>query len=498
MGREGWIDEQLEPSRVRDGPRRGSWWFPAAAMPQEALYRKYPSPRSLRRQLERSTDKEVDPGDDADRLEDLETRLREDMRRRGLKPPGRILFDLVGAKLQRSVYSERQLEEVMTDFWFNHFNVFFAKGADRWLVGEYEREAIRPHVFGRFEDMLIATARHPAMLFYLDNWRNVAPASVRPRSPRRDRTERASQRGINENYARELLELHTLGVDGGYTQADVVEVARVFTGWSIAHEGEARGIGSRLRGGGAGPLETRFRPQRHDPGDKTVLGVGVEGRRGPAGVDEGIEVLRALARHPSTAHHLATKLAVAFAADEPPPALVAELERVFLETDGDLRQVTRALFLSPHFYDRALYGSKVKSPFQLVASALRVTDARVGPSRDLFRGLKEMGELPYMSLEPTGYPAASEDWTSSGGVIQRVNFAIELAEGGIAGVRLPDRGPLDGGGSWDAQGILSAVLPGGNSPALTATIEAEIEGRPDGAGLRALSLALGSPEFQHR
>ncbi|MDH3733912.1 MAG: DUF1800 domain-containing protein [Gemmatimonadota bacterium] len=508
IGIDAWLREQLEPEGFDDEEMAARLArYPAAGMEQDELYERFPPPQVLQRQLRRMGGDRDSVGFDQEAIQTLRLEL-------GVQPPGRILFDLAGAKLQRAVYSERQLEEVMTDFWFNHFNVFFGKAADRWLVGEYEREAIRPHVFGRFEDMLVATARHPAMLFYLDNWTNVAPDSLRtedanferlramPADRRRRFLERRGvsaeqieqiqvvmerrrnmQQGINENYARELLELHTLGVDGGYDQDDVIEVARVFTGWGITRPGR----------GETGPIRFSYQSRLHDPTDKQVLGETVRGSDGMGGMKEGLDVLARLAVHPSTARHLATKLAVAFVADRPPEGLVEELESVFLETGGDLRAMTFALFSSPHFYDPALYGAKLKTPFELVASALRVSDATVMPSRPLFETLNEMGELPYAAQPPTGYPDEGEDWSNSGSLLQRVNFAIALAAGQIRGVRVPDPD--------DPSTVVARVLPGADVTALAPAIADELQASgtpPREYGRRTLGLALGSPEFQTR
>ncbi len=508
IGVDAWLSEQLEPGRIADhGMEQRLAIYPAASMEQAELYERFPPPQVLQRELRPMQGEDGTAQPDSDAIQ----RIRREM---GVQPPQRILFDLVGAKLQRAVYSERQLEEVMADFWFNHFNVFFAKAADRWLVGEYEREAIRPHVFGSFESMLVATAQHPAMQFYLDNWTNVAPDSLRPTDPgmeglrrlpegrRRRFLERQGfdeqqieqirqvmerrqqmQSGINENYARELLELHTLGVDAGYDQNDVIEVARVFTGWGIRRPGR----------GGTGPISFSYQPRLHDPTDKTVLGEPVPGRDGGAGLGEGLEVLSRLATHPATARHIATKLAVAFVADNPPEGIVAELGQVFLETGGDLKAVTYALFTSPHFYDPATYHAKLKTPFELIASALRVSDARVGPSRQLFGMMRDMGELPFLAQAPTGYPDENEDWGSSGALLQRVNFAIGLAANGIQGARVPNPGRLED--------IPATILPGMDVTALVETIAEELEagGVPrDQRARRALGLALGSPEFQAR
>ncbi len=519
IGPHAWLEEQLHAERIDDSALEARLRaFPAATLDQAELYRRYPPPQLLRARLER----DIEP--DSLSPEELRRELRQARSALGLQPPGRILFDLAGAKLVRAVHSERQLEEVMTDFWFNHFNVFFAKGADRWLVSEYERAAIRPHVFSRFEDLLVATASHPAMLIYLDNWQNVAPDSVRPPDRRRDRArawrdatpaerrgylerrglssaeiaqvEEAVQRaagrtgGINENYARELLELHTLGVDGGYTQEDVVEVARVFTGWTITRPG-GRAMSPDLAA--AAEIRFRFRSELHDPGPKSVLGMRLAG----GGMEEGLELLAALAAHPATARHIATKLATAFAADDPPEALVDELARTFLDTDGDLREVTRALFTSEHFLNPAYHGAKLKSPFELVASALRATRVEVRPAPRLLEQLRAMGHLPYMSVAPTGYAESAEEWASSGAVLQRLELGLALAEGRLLGPVRPAVPALTDG---NVKALVAALLPGVEAPELEATIEADLAAHPasghEARQARAVGLILGSPRFQ--
>jgi len=527
LGPEAWVERQLSPERINDaGLEERLASFPAAEMTVSELYVAYPPPRVVRARL----------GNPDSLSRDEMRRMRREL---GIQSPNRILFDLAGAKLVRAVDSERQLEEVMADFWFNHFNVFFAKGPDRWLIGDYEREAIRPYVFGEFEDMLIATASHPAMLVYLDNWQSQVPDSLNPRGAQQQRArsrfrnmsarerqvvlrmrgvpeeqitrieeemkrQTGRERGLNENYARELLELHTLGVDGGYTQEDVIEVARAFTGWTMQLPGRGGGMERRDRGGGSAAAgEFVFRAEWHDPGEKTVLGRSLAAGRG---IEDGLDVLRMLAVHPSTARHVAAKLARAFVADDPPPALVDELAAVFLETRGDLREVTRALFTSERFYDPANIGAKLKTPFELVASALRVTGAEFGPSRGLAEQLRALDQIPYMSSSPTGYPAESEEWANGAALLQRMNLGLAMATGGIQNVRIPgslSRQPVDR--------MLADLLPGSETAALRDVIQTEI--RSDFAGLEgalselrrgagpnelALGLALGSPEFQHR
>ncbi len=310
-------------------------------------------------------------------------------------------------KVLRAVYSERQLQEVLTDFWFNHFNVDARKIDDKPVLVEYERDVIRPRVFGRFRDLLGATAKSPAMLFYLDNWLSRANA-------------------INENYARELMELHTLGVDGGYTQDDVVNVARAFTGWTMRKPHEATGF--------------EFNPKMHDKRQKKILG-----RMYPAnrGVEDGEQVLDALARHPSTARFVATKLARRFVADDPPPALVDRVARTFRKTDGDLRAVMRTLLTSPEFFDRSRFGGKMKTPFEYVASALRASGAAVTNPLRLDQTIAGMGEPLYQCQPPTGYPDRGAAWLNTGALISRLNFARNLATNGAGAATLnaTDRGP---------------------------------------------------------
>ncbi len=476
MGADAWLDRQLHPDSIDDADldsRLAS--YPAASMSQRELYETYPPPRVLRERF--------------GNLDSASAAQRREMR---MMSPARIAGDLVGAKLQRAVYSERQLEEVMVDFWFNHFNVFFAKGADRWLVADYERSAIRPHVFGRFEDLLAATARHPAMLFYLDNWRNSVPDSMNAGGRRRggDR-----QRGYNENYARELLELHTLGVDGGYTQDDVVSVARALTGWTITRPGPG---GAEAQG-----IEFRFVSQLHDPGAKSVLGHALPGGRGMA---DGEAVLRLLAMHPSTADHIARKLVERFIADDPPADAVDRVAAVFMRTEGDLLEVTRAVFQDPEFVDSARFGGKIRSPFELVAASLRVTDADIRSSRALVQQLRSFGHMPYLSDVPTGYPETSDEWVNSGAMLQRMNYALALAGGEIRGVVIEP----DARDEWrrvasgnDPEGFVSAMatafLPGIDTREIVTVVVDDFH-RGDASGReaarRGAGLLLGSPEFQ--
>jgi uncharacterized protein (DUF1800 family) len=328
-------------------------------------------------------------------------------------PQQLVARDLLEGKILRAVYSDRQLEAVLTDFWYNHFNVYLDKGADRYLVTAYERDVIRPHVLGKFKDLLEATAKSPAMLFYLDNWQSVGPDA-----PMAGRGQKKGARGLNENYGRELMELHTLGVDGGYTQKDVTEVARCFTGWTIQNP---------QRGG-----TFQFNPRMHDNGEKTVLGMTI-----PAGgMSDGEKVLDIVAHHPSTARFISKKLAMRFVADNPPDALVDRMAETFRKTDGDLRAVMKAMLESKEFFSEGAYRSKMKSPLELVASAVRAVNGDVHFAFPLANQVAQLGQPLYRKQEPTGYSNSSMEWMNSGGLIGRMNFALQLADNKVPGVKV--------------------------------------------------------------
>src|ERR1700723_2713793 len=345
-------------------------------------------------------------------------------------PVGVVTGELAQAKLLRATYSERQLEQVMTDFWFNHFNVFVEKGVERLLVTSYERDVIRPHALGKFEDLLVATAKSPAMLLYLDNWLSVGPDSAQamgiPLHPSPGRYARPGPRpnqgkrpsGLNENYGRELLELHTLSVNGGYSQRDVTEVAKVFTGWTIDKP---------YQGGGF-----KFDPRMHEPGPKFVLGHRIK----PRGEGEGFEVLHRLATSPQTAHFISLKLAERFVSDDPPPGLVDRMTKTFLKKKGDIREVLTVLFHSPEFWNDGAYRAKVKTPLEFVVSAVRATGAEVDDALPLIRQLSNMGMPLYGAQPPTGYSMKAETGVSSSALLNRMNFALALTVGRVKGVNV--------------------------------------------------------------
>jgi uncharacterized protein (DUF1800 family) len=443
------LERQLFPAAIADPEvDRSLAGLSSLALTPEQLYEDYPPAKAEREAM--------------------------DERRR----PVRIAEELAAQKLLRAVQSERQLEEVLVDFWFNHFNVDFRKGAVRWLITPYERDAIRPHVFGRFRDLLEATATSPAMLFYLDNWLSVREGWA-------PKNGKGPPRGINENYARELLELHTLGV-GGYSQQDVVEVARAFTGWSVERPREG------------GPFV--FRVDQHDFGPKSILG-----RTIPAGGgrEDGEAVLDLLAAHPATARFVATKLCRRLVSDEPPEALIERVARAFLITGGDLRWVYLAVLTSPEFWSKDAARAKVKTPFEFVASALRGTGARFDPSVPaLGRRLAQLGMPLYECQPPTGYSEQASAWVNPGALVARINFSFQLAGGKIPGVDVAldetfqsaERGDLD---------ALARMLGGDLSPPTKRAILAELEADRDRAPretdrVRPVALLLGSPDFQRR
>ncbi len=406
MGLHSWIDLQLSPSRIEEAALTAKLArLETLTLDSATIQRDYSAPARVERRQRQLQGGAGQAGGAGGRMNASEVQRKD----------RQVIADIEEAKLLRAVYSERQLEEVLVDFWFNHFNVFAGKGATRNYLSEYERDAIRPYVLGHFRDMLEATAKSPAMLFYLDNWQNVAEQSPRSREAASPRP----ARGLNENYARELMELHTLGVDGGYTQDDIVNVARAFTGWTI-----------RPREGSG----TQFVPALHDNKDKTVLGHRITAGGGQNDVEH---VLDILAAHPSTARHIATELATRFVSDNPPMSLVDRAAARFTATKGDLREVVRTIITAPEFFAAEAYRAKVKTPLEFVASALRTTGAEVRSALPLARELREMGMPLYFCQPPTGYDDTASTWVSAGALVSRMNFAVSLSKGEVRGVRVP-------------------------------------------------------------
>jgi uncharacterized protein (DUF1800 family) len=487
-----WIERQLEPGRIPDeAVERALEAFRVLPLTAAELYRDYPQarPQDVQRfQAGGMTPQEI----------------------REVFPPDRrpavITAQLQAAKLTRAVLSERQLQEVMVDFWLNHFNVYSAKGPVRWMVPDYERQALRPHALGRFRDLVVATAQHPAMLYYLDNWLSTRDDFVLP--PARG----GRKLGLNENYARELMELHTLGVDGGYTQQDVIEVARCFTGWTIERPQEGGGF--------------LFRLVTHDRGEKRVLGTVIPAGGGQG---DGLAVIDLLVHHPSTARFISTKLIRRFVSDEPPPALVERAARTFRATEGDIRAVLVTIFTAPEFLSAEAYHAKVKTPLEVVASAARVLGARLdsppdapasgraalaGGAAALARQVAALGEPLYEAQPPTGHPDVAAAWVSAGALLSRMNFALALAHNRLPGARVDLAPFLDGVDRRQPAQVLdrlfAVVLRGQVSPDTRRVLAAQLENpeivraTADDRGPRntdvekLTALVLGSPEFQRR
>jgi uncharacterized protein (DUF1800 family) len=489
MGLAAYIEAQLDPSALADpAVEQALPGYPVLARSAAELVREYPLPSpQVREQLAsgRMTRQAVA------QMYPPEWR------------PAVITAQMQAARVTRAVRSERQLEEVLVDFWFNHFNVYAQKGVVRFMLPAYEREAIRPHVLGRFRELVLASARHPAMLFYLDNWLSTRADLVLPRGPSAGR-----RLGLNENYARELMELHTLGVDGGYTQHDVVEVARCFTGWTIDRPQQGGGF--------------VFRSLAHDRGEKRVLG-----RVIPAGGgrEDGERVIDLLARHPATARFIATKLARRFVSDDPPPALVERAAETFQRTDGSIRAVLVTILTSPEFWSAEAYRAKIKTPLELVASAVRTLDGRLvagGPGhggrgdggRALAREVGRLGEPLYEAQPPTGYPDRAESWVNTGALLGRMNFALGLAHNRLPGTTVDLSRVVAGADRGQPAQVLDrllvAVLHGEASPETRAVLAAQLES-PEITRVTAydrvardtdveklVALVLGSPEFQRR
>ena len=537
MGVDRWVEQQLDPDRVPDRDTDQLLrTFTNLKRPGSELLRDYP-PRNAQQLAARL------------RSDSALTRADSIELRRQAQRNREFVNDLLAAKVARAVVSERQLAEVMTDFWENHFNLFIGKAQLRYYLPEYSERVIRPQALGKFRDLLGAVAKSPAMLMYLDNAQSVADSgqptlgadgrvrgrlrqgAINRRIQRLDSAQRAAvqqlqqrrPRGLNENYARELLELHTLGVDGGYTQQDVIEVARALTGWGV----------EPLRQGGGGFV---FRPQAHDAGPKTVLGHSLRAGRGIA---DGEDVLDILARHPSTAMFISRKLAVRFVSDEPPEDLVDRAAATFMRTNGDIREVVRVIVTSPEFHSRRVYRTKVKSPFEVTVSALRALGARADTTPFTAGLIARLGQQLYGHQAPDGWPETGAAWMNTGAILNRINLGILVASGRVPGARLRDwpafsglvRAPRDSQVGTVIESFLAGrasaetreILVSGNNPLMARATSDSVNldpdpPMPDMGGMRrgrggrggfqrlpqltglpqVIGLALGSPEFQRR
>jgi uncharacterized protein (DUF1800 family) len=493
MGVDRWIDAQLHPDRIPDSTwSQYSTIYESQRTPAQALAETYPPQDLWLRQLKRSrglpdTARYVMTADDSAQWKVINTRT------------GRLTSEIVSARVARAQISDRELLEVMTDFWENHFSVFSGKMPTRFTLLEYDRDVIRANALGRFRDLLGAVAHSPAMLFYLDNYVSGADAAHRtvpevaaeeralaahqPPPPRRRRSGTP-----NENYGRELLELHTLGVDGGYTQHDVMDAARALTGWTIKDP--------RLGGGFV------FRPEVHDADTKVVLGHTLMAGRG---VVDGEDLLDIVANHPSTARHIALKLAQRFVSDVPPPGLVRRAADTFQRTHGDIRAVVAAIVHSPEFFSRSAYRAKVKSPFEYVVSLRRALNAAPDSTSSTGGQIGRLGQPVFGHQTPEGYPETGETWLNTGSLLQRINFAVTASQDRYPGVTLARWSP-----SWtlsyqpataQVDGVIATLLDGSVSAETRRALlaDAPASGASAAAALPALvGVALGAPEFQRR
>jgi uncharacterized protein (DUF1800 family) len=576
MGLQKWIDQQLRPDSINDSALEARLdRFPTLKMSSAKLVDEFPQPRVAARregvsieEYRKEQQARVQEVRQANRTADGDPNLMdgqiqgkfESMDSDANPPKGkgqgkgevgfgnqmfnytenrtpqRIVAELSMAKVTRAIYSERQLEEEMVDFWYNHFNVFAAKSADRWLITSYERDAIRPHAMGKFRDLLEATAKSPAMMFFLDNWLSADPAGWgkqqqeqqqrrgtrqqrmggpfgggpfgRPRFPQgqsapangnpNDADAKGKQnqdRGLNENYGRELMELHTLGVDGGYTQVDVINVAKAFTGWTIEKpQREPKFF---------------FNDVLHDHTTKTVLGHQIRG----GGIKDGEEVLDILARDPHTAHHISFEIAQRFVADDPPPALVDRMAETFQKTDGEIREVLHTMIYSPEFWSKEAYRTKIKTPFELVVSATRAVGAEVDVPFALVQWTNRIGQPLYQCEPPTGYSNKAEAWVNTGALLNRMNFSLALTGNRLRGTQVNMETLLGDRAATDPHATLNravqALLAGQLSQQTRETLEMQLADpqilqaslddpvKQVNAAMIA-GLVLGSPEFQRR
>ncbi len=598
MGLQKYIDQQLNPAAIDDAvAEKKVGNLDAFNMSTAEVFAKYPNPGALLRMLEgngrnrQTAAANQNPEEMTEKSrQERQQKLREYYQKYNLKPAGQLQPQIVANRVLRAVYSERQLQEVMVDFWQNHFNVFAGKAAVRWYIPSYERDVLRKNALGNFKDLLVGTAQHPAMLFYLDNFESVAPNAQPAGNQRAGRqpdrlqnltpqmrqrikerqgltdaqldqrikrvqtaqqnVQQRSRRGLNENYARELMELHTMGVDSGYTQKDIVEVARAFTGWTIADpRGYRRAAGSMINGteeqrlnrlqrqaGIPDDIESGqfyFNDRWHDKDAKTILGQKVN----EGGVKDGLKVIDILVKSPATAKFIARKLAVKFVSDNPSDALVGRVADAFSKSNGDIKTTLRAIFNDKEFFAPETYRAKIKTPFELAVSAIRTIGADTNSSPAILAMLNKLGEVPYGYQAPTGYPDTAEDWVNTGALLERLNFAVALASNQIPGTRVdlkrfaaPDKTAI-------MNKTIAAVLDDDVSPATKASLLKQVEqplpeakapaladdddldvpnmrppGQPGGRNRQArllapsgnpdifkvVSLVLGTPEFQRQ
>lgn len=554
MGLQKYIDQQLNPSSIPDPVAEAKVKdLDIFSMSTAELFAKYPNPGALLRQLEGGKKAQADaqnkknvamtptvPGQaqqDPNQLTDADKKERRDKiqalyTQYNLKPAGQIVPEIVANRVLRAVYSERQLQEVMVDFWQNHFNVFAGKAAVRWYIPSYERDVLRPNALGNFRDLLVGTAQHPAMLFFLDNFESVSPNAAMPGNGQnaerlqqiinnggqlppqaRERlkqqygindaqldqrlmqmkanpqqAKQRQKRGINENYARELMELHTLGVDNGYTQKDIIEVAKCFTGWTIADpRGYRKAAASEIKGnedkrmsrlqrqdGVPDDVESGafyFNPRWHETGAKMVMGQKID----EGGIKDGIKVLDILVSSPATAKFIAHKLAVKFVSDNPSEGLVSRVADAFHKSNGDIKTTLRALFGDKEFFAPENYHAKIKTPFELAVSSVRTLGADTNASPGMLAMLNKLGEVPYAYQAPTGYPDMAEDWVNTGALLERLNFAVAIASNRIPGTKVDLKSYESKDKAQILDKAIASILSDEISPATRASLLKQIE-----------------------
>jgi uncharacterized protein (DUF1800 family) len=473
IGLEKWVEQQFDAKQPDDSLNNLISKFDAITFTNAQMANKYPRQGQLTRMAIR--DGAVNKDSIRSDKKEFRSVLLAYMQQKGMAPEQELFRQFINQKVLRAAYSQNQLQEVMTDFWFNHFNVSITKNQCAVFIPAYERDVIRPNVFGKFGNLLLSTAKSPAMLVYLDNFSSVgsnnsqnqikagnalakrrlaarmqgnemmADTGMMGGAMKRPKLPAKKAQGLNENYAREVMELHTLGVDGGYTQQDVTQAARVLTGWTLYP------MGDNTYGGGMQKLVDRlgedkmqkqgyvhdgdflFVPNRHDSGEKTVLNK----RFGPdGGYQEGVDLLNMLAHHQSTAKFITRKLAVRFVSDNPPQTLLNKMAKTFTEKDGNIKEVLLTMVAAPEFWSAASVREKTKSPFELAINAVRSLRAKINQPYQLYSWVNKMGEKKYYYQAPTGFPDKGQYWINTGALLNRMNFGLALASGRIPGVKI--------------------------------------------------------------
>lgn len=475
MGLEKWFEQQLDAGLPDDTLNQRLKAYDAINLSNEDALQKYPQGFVVTYRAIKDSVISKDSVGKAVNKKAFDDTIKAYMARKGYKPDQELYKQFINQNILRAIYTRNQLQEVLTDFWFNHFNVSFTKGECAPFIPAYERDVIRPNVFGKFDKLLLASAKSPAMLYFLDNFTSVGPpvlqsakthtASLphpandmmsvgmtsitnKPAADPAKKPQMSNNRnltGLNENYAREVMELHTMGVDGGYTQTDVTQAAKVLTGWTI-YPISSYGYGSAMKGLvdkiGVNNLATNgfvregdflYTPTRHDKSEKIVLGHHFDGT---GGYQEGVDLLEMLAHHPSTAKFISKKLAVRFVSDNPPLSLIKKMAKTFTEQDGDIRQVLITMVSSPEFWNSKALRQKTKSPFELVVSAVRSLNANVQDPYQLYNWMNRMGQKIYYYQAPTGFPDRGQYWINTGALLNRMNFGLALAQQRIPGVKV--------------------------------------------------------------